>query len=164
MESIKEKSALSTIFWGGLIAGILDANAAVVVYWFFKDLNPFQVLQYVASGVFGPSTADGSLIYVVVGLIFHFVIAYTFAIFFFFIYPKIEYIKKNIIVAGLVYGLSIWFFMNAIILPNSNIPKSPMDFVSVIEALWHMVLVGLPIAIITDKYYQKKINRNSNEN
>ena len=155
MESIKEKSALMTIFWGGLIAGILNVNAAVLAYWLFKDLNPFHVLQYVASGVFGPSTINGGLVYVVVGVMFHFVIAYTFAFFFFFIYPKVGYIKNNIIVAGLVYGLSIWLFMNAIILPNSNIPKSPMDFVSVTEALWHMVLVGLPIAIITDKYYQK---------
>ena len=155
MESIKEKSALMTIFWGGLIAGILNVNAAVLAYWLFKDLNPFHVLQYVASGVFGPSTINESLGYVVVGVMFHFVIAYAFAFFFFFIYQKIKYIKSNIIVAGLVYGLSIWLFMNAIILPNSNVPKSPMDFLSVIEALWHMVLVGLPIAIITDKYYQK---------
>jgi uncharacterized membrane protein YagU involved in acid resistance len=154
-ENSKSNSTLKTILWSGLIAGLLDATAGVVVYFIFKGLNPIQVLQYIASGIFGEEAFKGGITFALIGMVLHFVIAYAFAIFFFFIFPKLELIRKNTIVTGLVYGLVIWLFMNLIILPNSNIPNSPMDFVSVIEALWHMALVGLPIVMITSKYYFK---------
>lgn len=48
------------ILWGGLIAGALDATDGVVAYG-FQGLNPIQVLQYIASGVFRPSSFKGGL-------------------------------------------------------------------------------------------------------
>jgi uncharacterized membrane protein YagU involved in acid resistance len=155
MEISKQKSALQTILWAGLIAGLLDATAGVVVYWIFKGLNPLQVLQYIASGVFGPSVINGSFIYVLIGLVFHFIIAYAFAISYYFAFPYFKSYAKNTIVNGLVFGAIIWFFMNYIVLPNSNIPQSPKDFVSVIELIWHIVLVGLPMAYSIEKELKK---------
>ena len=40
------------IFWGGLVAGVLDAVDGVIVYH-TQGLNPIQVLQYIASGALG---------------------------------------------------------------------------------------------------------------
>ena len=155
METSKQKSALQTILWAGLIAGLLDATAGVIVYWIFKGLNPLQVLQYIASGVFGPTVINGSFIYVLVGLVLHFVIAYAFAISYYFAFPYFKSFAKNTIVNGLVFGAIIWFFMNYVVLPNSNIPQSPKDFVSIIELIWHIVLVGLPIAYIIERELKK---------
>lgn len=152
----KQSGAVKTILWSGLVAGVLDATAGVIVYWIFKGLNPLQVLQYIASGIFGPSVINGSFIYVLAGLLFHFIIAFVFAAAYYVAYPYIKPFVKNTIVAGLVYGAFIWLFMNYLVLPNSNIPHSPKDFVSVIELLWHSFLVGLPIAIITKKHFYKK--------
>jgi hypothetical protein len=57
MEKIMSKSKLITpgvaIFYGGLIAGILDATDGVVAYYFIGGLNPIQVLQFIASGFYG---------------------------------------------------------------------------------------------------------------
>ena len=36
----------AAIFYGGLIAGILDAADGVVAYYFIGGLNPIQVLQF----------------------------------------------------------------------------------------------------------------------
>ena len=147
----KQQTLVQTILWSGLISGMLDATAGVVVYWIFKGLNPLQVLQYIASGVFGPQIINGSFIYVVIGLVLHFIIAFAFAIAYYLAYPFIKSFAKNTYVNGLLYGAFIWVFMNYVVLPNSNIPHSPKDFVSVLELIWHSALVGLPIAIITEK-------------
>lgn len=66
---LKQQTAVQTILWSGLISGVLDATAGVVVYWIFKGLNPLQVLQYIASGIFGLQVINGSFIYVVIGLV-----------------------------------------------------------------------------------------------
>jgi hypothetical protein len=43
----------AAIFYGGLIAGTLDAADGVVAYYFIGGLNPIQVLQSIASGFYG---------------------------------------------------------------------------------------------------------------
>ena len=45
---------VQAIFWGGLIAGVLDAIDGVIAYG-TQGLNPVQVLQYIASGALGKS-------------------------------------------------------------------------------------------------------------
>jgi hypothetical protein len=55
MEVIMAKSKPITlgaaIFYGGLIAGILDAADGFVAYYLAAGLNPIQVLQFIASGL-----------------------------------------------------------------------------------------------------------------
>ena len=57
MEMIMSKSKPITlgaaIFYGGLIAGILDAADGFVAYYFTAGFNPIQVLQFIASGFYG---------------------------------------------------------------------------------------------------------------
>jgi hypothetical protein len=146
-----KKNSFATIIKAGIVAGALDATAGVVVYWIFKGLNPLQVLQYIASGIFGPSVINGSFLYVLIGLVLHFVIAFCFAGAYYMVFPFIKSFAKNTYVNGLLYGAFIWFFMNYLVLPNSNIPHTPKDIVSVLELIWHSALVGLPIALIVEK-------------
>src|SRR6266446_8046202 len=49
------------ILWGGLVAGVLDAVDGVVAFG-TKGLNPIQVLQYIASGLLGPSSFQGNVL------------------------------------------------------------------------------------------------------
>ncbi len=146
-----KKSAISLIAKATIIAGILDATAGVIVYWIFKGLNPLQVLQYIASGIFGPSVINGSFVYVIAGLLLHFAIALAFSLAYYLAFPLIKSFGKNTYVNGLLYGAFIWVFMNYLVLPSSNIPHAPKDMVSVIELIWHIALVGLPIALIVEQ-------------
>ena len=149
-----KNSAVTTIVKATIISGALDATAGVVVYWIFKGLNPLQVLQYIASGIFGPSVINGSFMYVIIGLLLHFAIAFAFTYAYFLAFPFIKSFATNTYVNGLLYGIFIWVFMNFLVLPNSNIPHSPKDLVSVLELIWHSTLVGLPIALIVEKYFK----------
>jgi len=147
-------SAIAVVTRATIIAGALDAAAGVVVYWIYKGLNPLQVLQYIASGLFGPSVINGGFIYVGIGLALHFIIAFTFVYAYYLAFPFIRSFARNTYVNGLLYGAFIWVFMNYLVLPNSNIPHSPKDFVSVLEVIWHSVLVGLPIALVVEKKFK----------
>ena len=147
------------ILWSGLVAGILDAVAGVIVFFVYFKMNPLQVLQFIASGVHGPSAIDnGSGVpMVIAGMIYHFAISFVVAVIYFYAYPKIGIFSKHKILSGLIYGLGIWLVMNLLVLPNSNIPKAPFDAgLAAVQIIWHMVLVGLPIALITAKHYESK--------
>ena len=145
---------MKTILWSGLVAGVLDAIAGVIVYYIYFKLNPLEVLQFIASGVYGPTAIGGSFFMVIAGTFFHFLIAYVCAVLFLQAYPRIPILRKNAAISGLSFGLGIWLVMNLIILPLSNIPKSPFDpGLATVGIVWHMVLVGLPIAIIIRNFY-----------
>ncbi len=153
----KSSSALGTLLWSGFAAGNLDAVAGVIAYYIYFELNPFQVLQFIASGIYGPSAIDGGTFMVVAGLLLHFLIAYVAAIIYFYAYPKISLLSKYKVPAGLVFGLGVWMVMNLLVLPNSNIPKIPFyTGFATWAIIWHMALVGLPIAILTGRYYTNR--------
>lgn len=54
-----------------------------------------------------------------------------------------------------VSPVSINTVINIIVIPNSNIAKAPFDFFSVLEIIWHITLVGLPIAVLTKRHFSK---------
>lgn len=58
------------ILWGGLVAGVLDAVDGVVAFG-LKGVNPIQVLQYIASGILGPSSFNGGLGTAALGTVLH---------------------------------------------------------------------------------------------
>lgn len=155
----KSSSTTKTVLWSGLIAGILDAIAGVIVYFIFFKFNPFQVLQFIATGIHGPEAMNGGIPMIIAGTTYHFIIAYACALIYFFLYPRLAFLRKNIAIMGLLFGLGIWLVMNLLVLPLSNIPKSPFDInLAIVGIVWHMVLVGLPIALITAKYFSKEEN------
>ncbi len=157
----KSSSPIKTILWSGLVAGVLDAVAGVIVYFIFFKFNPFQVLQFIATGIHGAEAMNGGITMIIAGTIYHFIIAYACAIVYFFLYPRLAFLRTNITLMGLIFGLGIWLVMNLIVIPLSNVPESPFDInLTIIGMVWHMTLVGLPIALITAKYFSKEERQN----
>lgn len=153
--NLRPTSLVSTIIYAGLVAGILDSAVAVVVYYAYFGLNPIQVLQFIASGVYGPSAIGGGAGMAVLGTCFHFLIALVCATVFALAYPRLKALRDFPATAGLLHGLGIWLVMNLLVLPFTNIPKSPFDLgLALIGIVWHMVLVGYPIALITRAYFE----------
>jgi hypothetical protein len=175
----QSKSPVPTILLAGFITGTLDACGAMTHYMINSHGgNPLKVWCFVASGALGQDTFTKDLASMaVIGLVFHFIIAFCFTLFFFFIFPKIKLLWKNLIVTGLLYGIFVWLVMNLIIVPLSSIPARgklwtmvtntegnrhvvfqlpPNPTQMIIGILIIMFCVGLPISLILESIIQEK--------
>lgn len=148
-----QSNAGRAILFAGLAAGVLDI-AFIVVYYLFKDVPPVRVLQGVAAGAVGSAAAvKGGLATAALGLAFHFMIALTAAAVFHAASRRLRWLVERPVAGGLVFGFSVWLFMNLVVLPlTATPPRSfpPPQWVPVLIA--HLVCVGLPIAFITRRF------------
>jgi hypothetical protein len=146
---LAQKQALTNvqaIFWGGLVAGILDAADGVIAFG-TQGLNPIQVLQYIASGALGQSAFQGSLATATVGAAFHFSIAWVAAAVFVLATRRSEILKTHAVQAGLLYGAAVYFFMNYLVLPLSAVAASTFHLGLFLNGvIGHALFVGLPIS------------------
>ncbi len=143
-------AALPTIIRGGIAAGVLDAIAGVIVYYAYFGFDPIEVLQFIASGVWGPEAIGGGVAMVLAGTAFHFLIAFVAATIYYGAAMVLAPLRTRPVSMGLSLGAGVWLVMNLIVLPASNIPQAPFDLgLAAIGLVWHMVLVGLPIAWYT---------------
>lgn len=157
MNKHKSKAAIVTVVKTGLLAGTLDIICALVQYYLQTGKNPEVVLKFIASGVFGPSALKEDIPFAVYGLLFHYLIAFIWTIFFFLIYPKIPLLSRNRILTGCGYGFFVWVIMTRIVVPLSNTPKTPFSFGrAVIAVLILMFAIGQPISFLVNKYYSSK--------
>jgi uncharacterized membrane protein YagU involved in acid resistance len=150
------KSKSGTIFLSGLIAGTLDILAAIIVYAvILEKTTTIKILQSIASGIFKKEayTAGSQMAWYGLGL--HYIIAFSFAWFYFIIYPYLPFLKKNTIISGFLYGIFVWIIMNLIVLPIvfPLLPEKHLDFPLLLSILILMFCIGLPIASITRKHY-----------
>ena len=78
-----------------------------------------------------------------------------FAWFYFIIYPFLPFLKKNALISGFSYGIFVWIVMNLIVLPIvfPVLPAKHLDFPLLLSIVILMLCIGLPIALITRKYY-----------
>lgn len=150
------KSKFGTIFLSGLIAGTLDILAAIFVYaLILEKTTAIKILQSIASSIFKKDAYTGGSQMAWYGLGLHYIIAFTFAWFYFIIYPYLPFLKKNTIFSGFIYGIFVWVIMNLIVLPIAFplLPEKHLDFPLFLSIIILMFCIGLPIASITRKYY-----------
>ncbi len=153
----RPKSFFKIILLTGFIAGSLDAIAASVNFLIRTGKSPVRIFQFVASGVFGKNPIPAGYTRAAWGLFFHFCIAYSFTLFFFLVYPKINILRINKIITGLLYGVFVWLVMNLIVVPLSNTPKLPFNLTqTIIGIIILMLAIGLPISLMAKKYYPAK--------
>lgn len=145
----------NSIIKAGLIAGTLDITAACTSSYIRTGGLPAAVFRFIARGAFGDAAKTGGTEMIIAGVLFHYLIAFSFTIAFFLIYPKLkQWISSYIIITGLTYGLIAWCIMNLIVVPLSKIPPSqPKTSQIVTGMLFLMCFIGVPVAIFAKKHY-----------
>ena len=158
----KYNNPLRTILFAGLTAGFLDGAAAVINYLITSNgKNPVRIFNFIASGVFGKKAFTGGWIMAAWGLLFHFIIACLFAAFFYFLYTRIKFLSKNIIISGILYGIFVWLVMNLAVVPLSNTPPLPFVLSKAIIAILILIFfVGIPVALVVHKSNAKAVAEN----
>lgn len=154
LHPISSGSPWRTILVAGFLAGTLDAIAAIIVY----QANPISMFKFIASGAFGAGRAfSAGSIMVFWGILFHYIIAYVWTVVFFFLYPTFSFMRKNKYIIGLAYGIVVWIVMNRVVIPLSEISQRPFNIRgALIGTSILMVAIGLPISILTNRYYARK--------
>jgi hypothetical protein len=137
----------------GTVAGCMDITAACLNAYLRARVSPTRVLQYVASGALGPDSFKGGAKTAALGLVFHFLIAFTAAGVFFFVTRHAPFLTSQPILAGVVYGMAVYTFMYWVVTPLSRVHRGSFSWIqTVIAILTHIVCVGLPISLSVRQY------------
>ena len=142
------KKFFTTVLKAGLVVGTLDIIAACVQAYLKSKTTPEQVLKYIASGAFGKEAFTDDSTMAVWGLLFHFLIAMLFTLFFFMVVARAPALVRYPIVTGIFYGVFAWATMRFIVLPFlSQIKPRPVVLKdAVIAAGILVVCIGIPLA------------------
>lgn len=161
------KVPVQKIIWTGLLVGTLDMLAALLDYYINTGKGPAGVLTYIASGVFGRAAMSGGVTMQLTGLVFHYIIALLFTLFFFWLYAKTTWMAHHRILTGLVYGLFIWITMNLVVVRLSNAPHAPLRAMQPWKAFKaYLILVGMigiPLSFIAYGLYKSELKNNSDD-
>ena len=138
------------------VAGTLDILFAMILTVFFgREIG--GMLRYVASGPF-PQATEMSASGAILGLLVHFgLIAIMAAAYVWFASSRREHLIKMPVRAGIAYGIITYVVMNLIVVPlrfDTPLPPSTRSIVTQLFA--HIVLVGIPIALITARHLRRR--------
>lgn len=149
------KSLLINILLSGLLVGSLDLLFAFVDFMGATGKDPAIILKFIASGLLGKPALTGNTGVAVAGLLLHYLIAFSFTSFLWWIFPKWTFLSWNAVLTGFLYGIFIWCVMNLVVVPLSRIPPPPSHNIPrmVKSALVLIGMIGLPLSFIVYQYF-----------
>jgi hypothetical protein len=161
----ENKNLFGIIILSGLLVGTLDISAAFIDVYIATGRGPEAVCKYIASGVFGNDAFTGGSGMIVWGLIFHFIIAFSFTIFFFFLYRNMKFIRRYPLPSAILYGIFMWAITNRVVVPLSNTPPGgPFNIWKALKAMTILtVLISLPLTIIARKFLKPAVPYRSHQ-
>lgn len=150
--------AFSAIAWATLVAGVLDISSAFFLAY-LKDVGPVRVLQGVAAGLIGREAAvNGGLATAGLGWVIHFFIAFVVSSVFYIASRKIVFLTRRAVLSGLLYGVLVYGVMYWIVMPLAYPVVHPSLSRDVTAVCVHMILIGLPIALIVRRYSRSQLS------
>jgi hypothetical protein len=150
-------SADRPVFWkviacATLVVGALDISDAFIFYG-LRGTSPTRILQGIASGVLGRDAFSMGHRSALLGLIFHFFIAFCATTVFLLASRKLP-LARHPFLSGTIFGIALYIVMNYIVLPLSKIglrPTPPLvPLINGVAAL--IVCIGIPLAFIAQRY------------
>jgi uncharacterized membrane protein YagU involved in acid resistance len=149
------RSILRPIVLATLIAGTLDILAATILT-LIRGGQPMTMLRNVASGPFHGADhmgVQGSLL----GLAVHFTLMAVMAAVFMLAASRWRRLWEKPYLWGLLYGLATYVVMNLVVVPlrwPAPFPPSPLSVAT--QLFCHIVLVGVPIALIARRHFRRR--------
>ena len=146
----------------GLLVGTLDILAAYTQFYISTGKNPIPaVSKYIASGVFGRDALKGGADMIILGIVFHYIIAFLFTIFFFWIYKRWPLLSRNWVLTGFACGIFIWVVMTQVVVKLSNTLKMGSGTIGkkIIAALILITMIGLPLSYIAKRLTKNQLGQ-----
>jgi uncharacterized membrane protein YagU involved in acid resistance len=132
----------------GLVAGVCDLTAACI-HAGLLGAPPVRVFHHVASGLIGRDAAlAGGAATAALGILMHFVIAFGAAGTYLAMSRLWRFLMDRPLVAGPLYGIAVYWFMQLVVIPLSAINPRPQELSNQLIGIGiHIVCVGLTIAL-----------------
>ncbi len=128
------------------MVGALDAIDAVAFFG-LRGVTPVRIAQSIAAGLLGRAAFQGGLATAALGVCLHFFIALLIVSVFHVAGRSAPVLTRHAAIAGPIYGIAVYFFMNDVVLPLSAAGRGPFVLsVFVNGLLIHAIGVGLPSA------------------
>jgi len=144
---------MQAIVAGGLVVAVLDAVDALVAYKLAFGMSPLAIYQFVASGLLGQGAYAGGVPAALLGLLVHFLIAFSAAAVFVLASERLPRLREDAVPWGLAYGVVVFGVMGFVVIPLSRIPPSTPTLPLLLNGvIGHALLVGLPIALAARRY------------
>jgi hypothetical protein len=135
-----------------LLVGTLDISDAFIFYS-LRGVTPTRILQGIASGVLGRAAFGMGNRSALLGLFFHFFIAFSATTVFLLASRKLP-LARYPFLYGTLFGVALYIVMNYMILPLSKIGLRPTPpLVPLINGVAALVFcIGIPLAFIARRY------------
>ncbi|MGQ0660173.1 hypothetical protein [Sphingosinicella sp.] len=143
-----------------LVAGTLDILAATILSLIFGR-GPAAMLRFVASGPF-PAASEWGAAGAALGLAVHFAIMAVMVAIYVAAAGGIAALREKPLLWGTLYGLATYVVMNLVVVPlrfEGAFPPSPRGTIT--QLFCHIVLVGLPIALIASRHFRRPAGHSS---
>ncbi|HYL26481.1 MAG TPA: hypothetical protein VEW74_01535 [Candidatus Nitrosotalea sp.] len=135
------------------IAGLIAITAYLVVERAVAEHLPIalclrQLLQWDASNAYGVAAFAGGWTMAMIGFGMDLVVSLVWALLFTAIYLGVAGVRRNVVVAGLIFGAVVMVVMLYAVVPIGHairMPDSPAHVLNVLVA--HTIFFGLPLAL-----------------
>lgn len=144
-----------TVLLTGLFVGTTDLVSAFVTIYIRSGKFPEKMFKYIAGGALGLMNAmKGGFWVELLGLFFHYFIAFAFTLFFFLIFPRLKFLSFNKYLVGMLYAVFVNVMMEQVILRLTPLPAGSFSLTGAYIG-WVVlgVLFGIPIVYNSYRYY-----------
>ena len=137
------------------VSGTLDILFAMILTVAFGREIP-NMLRYVASGPV-PAAADMGTSGAILGLLVHFTLMAVMATMLMLLVRQRPQLLDSPILLGIVYGLITYAVMNLVVVPlRFDVPLPPKPLSIATQLFAHIILVGIPMALIAARYFKPR--------
>jgi hypothetical protein len=147
---------LRPILLATFVAGTLDILAAIGLTLFYGRRTVAEMLRGVASGPF-PAAAEWEAHGVALGLAVHFTLMAIMVAVYVAAAARLPSLRARPLLWGTLYGLATYVVMNLIVVPLRFGGAWPPSTRAIVTQLFcHIVLVGIPTALIAARHFRRR--------
>ena len=135
----------------GVVTGISDGFFSSVLVTVFYGSTFVRLWQGVASTLLGRSAFDGGIAVVLLGLLMHFCVAFTWSAVFLYVVMRLGWVQRllagpyGVVKVAALYGPFVWLMMSLVVIPSFVGHLPTFNYRWWIQLVGHFPFVGIPI-------------------
>ena len=155
MDSGTDGDRLSRLLLAGLLTTVTDGTFATVQAVFFNNSTFAGLWQGVASVLLGRTAFEGGTRTIVIGLLMHVLVAFTWSAVFLFVVMRWRLVRDalasphGVVTVAAVYGPLIWVVMSLVVIPLLVQRPPTLTLRWLVQLVGHFPFVGLPIVAMS---------------